>query len=158
MPTSIHKEVEVEAPLREVYDQWTRFEQFPSFMEGVEEVRQLDDAHVHWVADIAGRRHEWDAEITEQQPDEVVAWRSEDGEFNTGVVRFESRDPNCTLVKVDMAWKPEGIIEKVGDWIGAADRRVEGDLERFRELVEQRGAAGGGGFRGTIEGGERVDY
>lgn len=157
MATSIHKEVEVEAPLREVYDQWTRFEQFPSFMEGVEEVRQLDDSHVHFVAKIAGKRHEWDAVITEQQPDEVIAWRSQDGEFNTGVVRFEPRDGNCTLVKVDMAWKPEGVLEHLGDWVGAADRRVEGDLERFRELVEKRGATGSG-WRGTIEGGERVDY
>lgn len=152
---SIHKEIEVEAPVRAVYDQWTRFEQFPTFMEGVQEVRQIDDSHVHWVAKIGGKEHEWDAEITEQQPDEVIAWRSEDGKLNAGVVRFERRGATNTLVKVDMAYDPEGVIEQVGDWLGAADRRVEGDLERFRDLVEERGSQPG--WRGSIEGGQRVD-
>jgi uncharacterized membrane protein len=156
MATSIHKEVEVEAPLRECYDQWTRFESFPRFMEGIEEVRQIDDSHVRFVAKIGGKTHEWDAEITEQQPDEIVSWRSQDGKLNTGVVRFEPRDATHTLVKVDIGWQPEGVLETVGDWVGAADRRVEGDLERFRDLVEKRGSEGAG-WRGRIEGGERVD-
>jgi uncharacterized membrane protein len=153
---SIHKEVEVEAPVSEVYNLWTQFEEFPRFMEGVEAVRQLDDGHLHWVAKIGGKTHEWDAEITEQKPDDVISWRSQDGKLNTGVVRFEAKNAGCTLVKVDMAYEPEGVIENVGDWLGAADRRVEGDLERFRDLVQEQGDVSGG-WRGSIEGGQRVD-
>jgi uncharacterized membrane protein len=152
---TIHEEIQVAAPLREVYDQWTRFEEFPQFMEGVEEVRQLDDGHVHFTARIGGHAREWDAEITEQRPDEVVAWRSLDGAMNTGVVRFEPRPDMKTLVKVDMGYEPEGVLEHLGDWIGAADRRVAGDLERFRDLVEQRGAAEG--WRGAVDDGRRTD-
>lgn len=153
---TIEKQVEVDAPIGEVYEQWTRFEDFPEFMDGMMEVRQLDDAHVHFVASIGGKTHEWDAEIVEQKPNEVVWWRSTDGKMNNGMVRFEPVKDDRTLVKLNMGYEPEGVLEHVGDWIGAAGHRVEGDLERFRDLIEDRGMTGRG-FDGSIEGGERVD-
>jgi uncharacterized membrane protein len=148
--STIEQSIEVEAPLRAVYDQWTQFEEFPRFMDGVEEVRQLDDTHVHWVAAFGGSRHEWDAEITEQKPDERVAWRNTDGKDNAGVVTFHRLDDTHTRVMVQMDFVPEGIKEKLGDAVGAPDRRVQGDLRRFKELIEERGAASGG-WRGEVE-------
>ncbi len=133
---TIEESIEVRRPLRAVYDQWTQFEEFPKFMEGVAEVRQLDDRHLHWVAEFGGQRHEWDAEVTEQKPDERVAWKNTDGKDNAGVVTFHRIDEDKTRVMVQMDFVPEGIVEKLGSLMGAADRRVRGDLERFRELVE----------------------
>ena len=147
--STIEESIEVNAPLRSVYDQWTQFEEFPRFMDGVEEIRQLDDRHLHWVAEIAGSRHEWDAEITEQKPDERVAWRNVDGKENAGVVTFHRIDEGTTKVMVQMDYVPEGIKERIGDALGAADRRVQGDLERFKELVEESGASGG--WRGEVK-------
>jgi uncharacterized membrane protein len=118
-------------------------------MEGVDEIRQLDARHVHWVASIGGTTHEWDAEIVEQHPDERIAWRNVDGKENAGVVTFHRLGDGETRVMVQMDWVPEGIKEKIGDAIGASDRRVRGDLERFKELVEGRGAASGG-WRGDV--------
>jgi uncharacterized membrane protein len=135
---TIEKDIVVDAPVREVYAQWTRYSEFPEFMDGMQEVRQLDDSHLTFVASIGGKEHAWDALITEDKPDELVSWRSTDGKMNTGIVRFEPRPDNCTYVKVNMGYEPEGVLEHVGDWVGMADRRVEGDLERFRDLVEQR--------------------
>jgi uncharacterized membrane protein len=146
---TIEESVEVEAPLRAVYDQWTQFEEFPRFMEGVEEVRQLDNTHVHWVAELGGSRHEWDAEITEQLPDERVAWRNTDGKENAGVVTFHKLDDERSRVMVQMDWVPEGIKEKLGDALGISDRRVMGDLERFKELIESRGRESGA-WRGEV--------
>ena len=136
---TIEQSIEVEVPVRTAYNQWTQFEEFPQFMEGVEEVRQLDDSHLHWVAEFGGTPHEWDAEITEQIPDERVAWRSTGGKDNAGVVTFHRLDDDRTRVMVQMDYEPEGIKEKVGDALGFADRRVKGDLERFKELIEARG-------------------
>jgi uncharacterized membrane protein len=147
---TIEESVEVAAPLRAVYDQWTQFEEFPRFMEGVEEVRQEDDTHLHWVAAFGGSRHEWDAEITEQKPDERVAWRNTDGKANAGVVTFHRLDDERTRVMVQMDFVPEGIKEKIGDALGAPDRRVQNDLQRFRELIEARGDASGG-WRGEVK-------
>src|SRR5215217_2523655 len=130
----IEKSIEVQAPLATVYNQWTQFEEFPHFMEGVKEVRQLGDRHVHWVAEFGGSRHEWDAEITEQKPDERVAWRNTDGKDNAGVVTFHRINDDTTRVMVQMDFVPEGVKEKIGDALGAPDRRVKGDLERFKEL------------------------
>jgi uncharacterized membrane protein len=127
-----------------------QFEEFPRFMDGVEEVRQVDDAHVHWVAEFGGSRHEWDAEITEQKPDERVAWRNTDGKDNAGVVTFHRLDDAHTRVMVQMDFVPEGVKEKLGDALGAPDRRVRGDLERFKELIESRGAESGG-WRGEMK-------
>jgi uncharacterized membrane protein len=147
--STIEESIEVNAPLRSVYNQWTQFEEFPRFMEGVEEIRQIDDTHLHWVAEFGGSRHEWDAEITEQKPDERVAWRNTDGKENAGVVTFHRIDDGITRVMVQMDFVPEGIKERIGDALGAADRRVHGDLERFKELVEANGA--NGGWRGEVK-------
>jgi uncharacterized membrane protein len=148
--STIEQSVEVEAPLSTVYNQWTQFEEFPRFMQAVEEVRQLDDTHLHWVAEFGGSRHEWDAEITEQKPDERVAWRNTGGKDNAGVVTFHRLDDARTRVMVQMDFVPEGIKEKLGDALGAPDRRVQSDLERFKELIESRGAETGG-WRGEVK-------
>jgi uncharacterized membrane protein len=148
--STIEQSVEVEAPLSTVYNQWTQFEEFPQFMDGVEEVRQLDDTRLHWVAEFGGSRHEWDAEITEQKPDERVAWRNTDGKDNAGVVTFHRLDDSRTRVMVQMDFVPEGLKEKLGDALGAADRRVQSDLERFKKLIESRGAQAGG-WRGEVK-------
>jgi uncharacterized membrane protein len=147
--STIEQSIELEVPVHTAYNQWTQFEQFPQFMEGVEEVRQLDDRHVHWVAEFGGSRHEWDAEITEQRPDERVAWRNTDGKDNAGVVTFHKLDDQRSKVMVQMDWVPEGIKEKVGDLLGASERRVKGDLQRFKELIESRGGETGA-WRGEI--------
>ena len=148
--STIEESIEVAAPLSAAYNQWTQFEEFPRFMEGVEEVRQLDDTHLHWVAEFGGSRHEWDAEITEQKPDERVAWRNTDGKDNAGVVTFHRLDDARTRIMVQMDFVPEGIKEKLGDALGVPDRRVQSDLERFKELIEGRGAESGG-WRGEVK-------
>ena len=149
MTTHVERSIEVAVPVRTAYDQWTRFEEFPHFMSGVEEVRQIDDTHVHWVAAFGGSRHEWDAEITEQLPDERVAWRNTDGKENAGVVTFHKLDDERSRVMVQMDFVPEGIKEKVGDKLGASDRRVQGDLKRFKELIESRDSETGA-WRGEV--------
>lgn len=146
--SAIEESIEVQGPLRVVYDRWTQFQEFPAFMKGVSEVRQIDDTHLHWVAEIAGQRHEWDAEVTEQKPDERVAWKNTDGKDNAGVVTFHRIDDNMTKVMVQMDFLPEGIVEKLGDALGAPDRRVKGDLERFKHLVET--SAPTEGWRGEV--------
>jgi uncharacterized membrane protein len=118
-------------------------------------VQQLDDTHLRWVAEIGGRHEEWEAEITEQKPDERVAWRSIDGKTNAGVVTFHRLDDSRTKVMVQIDWEPEGMVEELGAKVGADERRVQGDLERFKDLVEGRGAESGA-WRGEVEQGERV--
>ena len=147
--STIEQSIELNVPVRAAYDQWTQFEEFPKFMEGVEEIRQIDDTHLHWVAEIGGTRHEWDAVITEQLPDERVAWRNTDGKDNAGVVTFHKLSDDQSKLMVQLDFVPEGIKEKVGDLIGAPDRRVKSDLERFKELVESRGDASGS-WRGEV--------
>jgi uncharacterized membrane protein len=137
--SAIEESIRVQAPLQAVYNQWTQFEDFPKFMEGIKQVRQIDDTHLHWVAAFGGQEHEWDAEVTEQKPDERVAWRNTDGKENAGVVTFHRISDAETQVMVQMDFVPEGIIEKLGNAIGAPDRRVKGDLERFRDLVQDAG-------------------
>ena len=149
MPT-IEQSIEVQVPVRTAYDQWTQFEQFPQFMEGIEEVRQLDDKRLLWVAEIAGKRHEWEAKITEQHPDERVAWTSEDGKTNAGVVTFHRIEDARTRIMVQMDWEPEGIVEKVGGALGFDDRCLKGDLERFRDMIESSGEETGA-WRGEVE-------
>jgi uncharacterized membrane protein len=148
--TVVEESIEVKVPVQAAYNQWTQFEEFPQFMEGVEEVRQVDDTHLHWVAEIGGSRHEWDAEITEQKPDERVAWRNTDGKDNAGVVTFHRIDEGTTRVMVQMDFVPEGVREKIGDALGAPDRRVQADLERFKGLIESRGTASGA-WRGEVK-------
>ena len=149
MPT-IEQSIEVQVPVRTAYNQWTQFEQFPQFMEGIEEIRQLDDQRLLWVAEIAGKRHEWEAKITEQHPDERVAWKSEDGKTNAGVVTFHRIGDAKTRIMVQMDWEPEGIAEKVGGALGFDDRRLKGDLERFRDMI-QSSSEETGAWRGEVE-------
>ena len=152
---TIEKSIDVNVPVSVAYGQWTQFEEFPQFMEGVEQVTQLDDSHVHWVAEIAGERREWDAEIVEQQPDRVIAWRSTDGTPNAGRVEFEPIDEG-TRISVRMEHDPEGLKERVGSFFGADESQVEDDLERFRDLVEARGMPTDE-WRGSIDSGTVVD-
>jgi uncharacterized membrane protein len=146
---SVEKSIEVNVPVRTAYDQWTQFEECPRFMEGVHEVQQLDDKRLRWRAEIAGKEEEWDATITEQTPDEIVAWQSTSGAENSGAVSFYAVDPNRTRVTVRIGYDPTGIVETVGDKLGFMARRVEGDLERFKQFIESRGAATGS-WRGEI--------
>jgi uncharacterized membrane protein len=141
--------IDVRVPVRTAYDQWTQFETFPQFMEGVETVQQVTDTHLHWVAKIGGMRREWDAEITEQRPDQRVAWKSVSGARNAGVVTFHRLDEGSTRVQLDMDIDPDGMVENAGDKLGFIERRLEGDLKRFKEYVENRGIATGA-WRGEV--------
>lgn len=147
--STVQKSIDINAPVNSVYNQWTQFEEFPAFMEGGKEVRQLDDAHLHWCAEIAGKDVEWDAEITEQIPDQRIAWRSLDGSQNAGVVSFYKLNDGSTRVMLQMDYGPEGMMENAGDTIGLISHRVENDLERFKDFLESRGSETGG-WRGTI--------
>ncbi len=142
--------VELNLPVRTVYDQWTQFEDFPRFMEGVEKVVQLDDTHLHWVAEIAGVKREWDAEITEQVPDQRIVWRSLGGERNNGVVTFQRQGQNETRVTLAIDYEPDDAIEKAGDRLGIVKKRVGGDLKRFKEFIESRGVETGA-WRGEVQ-------
>jgi uncharacterized membrane protein len=146
----VEKSIEVERPARTVYNQWTQFEEFPRFMEGVEEVRQLDETHLHWIAEIGGQRREWDAEITEQIPDKRIAWTSKQGAQNAGAVTFHYLEPQKTRVMLQLEFDPEGIVETVGDKLGFVSRRVAGDLARFRDFLESR-AGETGAWRGEVD-------
>ena len=130
----IEESIEVQVPVQTAYNQWTQFEEFPTFMEGIEQVRQLDDRHLHWVAEVGGTREEWDAEITEQHPDERVAWTATSGKGNAGVVTFHRIGEAQTKIMVQIDWEPEGVKEKLGATLGMDNRRVQGDLQRFKEL------------------------
>jgi len=140
--------IEVERPISTVYNQWTQFESFPKFMEGVESVTQLDNSRLHWVVDIAGVEREFDAEITQQLPDEQIAWVTTDGPYQAGMVSFEPVSPERTKVTMNLAFEPEGFTEKAGDALGFVSNRMRGDLDRFKKYVEDRGADGA--WRGTI--------
>jgi uncharacterized membrane protein len=152
---TITESVDVQVPLSTAYNQWTQFEEFPRFMEGVESVRQIDDTHLRWVAESGGKRHEWTAEITEQRPDERVAWKATEGHGNSGVVTFHRLSEGETKVTVQMEHETEGIVETLGSALGADSRRVKGDLERFKHMLEARGAETGA-WRGEVEQGERL--
>ncbi len=154
MTTKVEKSIRVDVPVTTAYDQWTQFEEFPRFMGGVSEVRQQDDRHLHWVAEIAGVRREWDATIVEQEPDRKVAWAATGGATNAGAVRFEPAGPTATTVYLELEYEPEGIVEQVGDKLNIVERQVVSDLERFKELIESQGAASGG-WRGSVN--EAVD-
>jgi uncharacterized membrane protein len=148
----IIEEIDVDVPVRVAYDQWTQFEAFPKFMEGVDRVVQLDDKTLEWTASIAGMVKHWRAEIVEQRPDELVAWRSVSGAQNDGMVGFKALGPGRTKVTLQLDVEPEGLVEKAGDALGVVERRVRGDLERFREFIESRGQATGG-WRGSVDDG-----
>jgi len=148
--SSIEQSIEVEVPVRTAYNQWTQFEEFPRFMEGVEAVRQLDSTHLQWTAEIAGVRRQWNAEITEQRPDERVAWRATSGTENAGVVTFHRLGDDRTKVMLQLDVEPEGRVEQAGDKLGFVKRRAAGDLERFKEFIEQRGTETGA-WRGHVD-------
>jgi uncharacterized membrane protein len=147
--SNIEESIDVAVPVRTAYNQWTQFEEFPQFMEGVESIEQTDDTHTRWVAEVAGRKREFDAEITEQTPDQRVAWKSTNGADHAGVVTFHKLDEGKTRVMLQMDFDPDGAVEAVGDALGLAKRRVKGDLERFKELIESRGAESGA-WRGEV--------
>jgi uncharacterized membrane protein len=141
--------IEVDVPVRTAYNQWTQFEEFPQFMHGVESVRQLDDTHLHWKADIMGVHREWDATIVEQRPDDHITWRSTDGTDNAGTVWFRPLAPDRTEVKLALTFDPEGFVESAGETLGFVQRRVENDLEKFKDMIEERGRETGA-WRGQV--------
>jgi uncharacterized membrane protein len=146
----IEKSIEIEVPVTTAYNQWTQFEEFPKFMEGVKEVKQIDDTHLRWKADIGGKEKEWDAEITEQIPDNRIAWRSRDGAMNAGVVSFHRLSDSKSKVMLQMEYDPQGVVENVGDAVGVVSQRVLGDLERFKRYIESRRQETGA-WRGTVK-------
>ena len=148
--SKIMEAVEVRVPVRTAYDQWTQFETFPQFMEGVKSVRQLDDTTLEWVADVAGLEKRWKATITEQAPDERIAWTSVEGAHNAGVVTFHRLDEGTSRVTLQLDVDPDGPIETVGDALGLVKGRVKGDMERFKAFIEKRGSETGA-WRGEID-------
>ena len=145
----VQKSITVDLPVTTVYNQWTQFEDFPEFMEGVESVTQLDDRRLHWVAEIGGVRREWDAEITDQTPDTRIAWQAVDGTPNAGLVSFQPEGPGRSRIDLEIEYEAEDVKEKAGDVLGVVGRRVAGDLERFQAFIESRGVATGA-WRGQI--------
>jgi uncharacterized membrane protein len=148
--SSITKSVEVEVPVQAAYDQWTQFEDFPRFMEGVEEVVQVDDRHLRWNVRVAGAERTFDAEITEQHPDERVAWKATGETMHAGVVTFHRLDDGKTKVTLQMDLEPSDWVERVGDALGIVDARIQGDLDRFKEFIEERHVPTGA-WRGEID-------
>jgi uncharacterized membrane protein len=149
MPT-YEKSIDVTVPVRTAYDQWTQFELFPQFMGGVEQITQSDNTHTHWVTSIGGVRREFDAEITEQRPDERVAWRSTNGPDQAGVVTFHRLDEATTRVHLQLELTPDNIAEKAGAVTGVIGHRIQGDLDKFKEFVEALPTPTGG-WRGNVD-------
>ncbi|MEV6315663.1 SRPBCC family protein [Streptomyces sp. NPDC051776] len=146
----VRESVEVEVPVGTAYNQWTQFEEFPNFMEGVERVTQLDASHNRWTTKIAGVQREFDTEIIDQLPDERIAWRTTSGDVQQrGLVTFQSLDDTHTRVDLVMEVEPEGLTDKAGDLLGMLDRRTKGDMKRFKEFIEHRGTESGA-WRGRI--------
>ena len=148
--SDIIETIDVEVPVRQVYDQWTQFEEFPEFMDGIDAVYQMDDHTLEWHAAIAGVPTSWRAEITEQLPDHRIAWNSTDGATNSGVVTFHRLDEGRTRVTLQLEVEPEGTAESVADALGLVRRRTAGDLERFKSFIQERGSATGS-WRGQID-------
>jgi uncharacterized membrane protein len=149
--STVTESVDVDVPVRTAYNQWTQFEEFPRFMGGVREIRQLDATTTHWKTDIDGVKREFDAKITEQLPDERVAWKSTEGSKQAGVVTFHRLDDTHTRVTVQMDFDPQGLTETAGDKLGFLDREVKTDLKRFKEYIEGRGGVETGGWRGKVD-------
>ncbi len=152
---SIQESIDVQVPVRTAYNQWTQFEEFPRFMEGVKSVKQIDDTRLRWVAEAGGKENEWTAQITEQRPDQMVAWKAVEGHGTSGVVTFQPLGESEARVTVQMDHETDGVMEQLGSALGFDSRRVKGDLERFKDLVEGRGVESGA-WRGEVERGERV--
>ena len=147
--STIEKSIEVNVPVRTAYNQWTQFEEFPRFMEGVKEVTQLDEKRLHWKAEIAGQEKEWNAEIIEQTPDQRIAWTSRSGAPNGGVVTFHRLSDDKSKVMLQLDYDPQGFVENLGDTLGIVSLRVQGDLERFKGFIEKRGRETGA-WRGRV--------
>jgi uncharacterized membrane protein len=150
---TVKESIEVDVPVSTAYNQWTQFEEFPKFMEGVESVKQIDDARLRWVAEVGGKRREWKAEIVDQVPDQKIAWRATDGNGPNGIVEFEPLGQDKTLITVEMAYEAEGLTEQLGSAVGIDSRQVKSDLERFKQLIESRGVESGA-WRGEVRAGE----
>jgi uncharacterized membrane protein len=149
--SAVQESVDVNVPVRTAYNQWTQFESFPQFMTGVSSVQQLDDTHLHWVVKVAGVKREFDAEITEQHPDERIAWKSTDGDVQqAGVVTFHRLNDHQTRVTIQLDWEPGGLAEKVGSAVQADDLQVRADAKRFKSFLEER-AHETGQWRGNVE-------
>jgi uncharacterized membrane protein len=148
-PSTVEESIDVNVPVSTAYNQWTQFEEFPRFMSSVEQVRQIDDTHLHWRAVVGGKTKEWDSEITEQIPDQRIAWRSTDGPSNSGVVTFHRLGANRTRVMLQMDYQPETATERAGDTFGAVKLTAKGNLKRFKDLLEVRGQESGA-WRGTV--------
>jgi uncharacterized membrane protein len=149
--STVTESVDVDVPVRTAYNQWTQFEEYPRFMDGVEKISQLDATHTHWKTEIGGVKREFNAEITEQLPDERVAWKSTDGEKQAGVVTFHRLDDTRTRVTVQMDYEPQGVVEKVGSAVGVVGHQVKGDLRRFKDYIEKRGGTETGAWRGQVD-------
>ena len=145
----IEKSIDLNVSVRTAYNQWTQFEEFPRFMEGVDHVRQMDDKHLHWKASLGGRQEEWDAEIIEQIPDQRIAWRSQSGAKNEGIVLFSPVTEGKSKINLRIEYEPKGMVEKTGDIVGVVSQRVEGDLKRFKAFIESRGHESGA-WRGNV--------
>ena len=150
--SDVIESVDVSVPIRSAYDQWTQFESFPQFMGGVERISQLDDRRTHWVTKVGGVEREFDTQITEQHPDDRVAWTSTDGTTHAGVVTFHRLSDTSCRVTVQLDWQPEGMVEKAGSMLGVEDRQVKADLARFKQFIESRGSETGQ-WRGDVEAG-----
>ncbi|MBC7290290.1 MAG: SRPBCC family protein [Actinotalea sp.] len=149
MTTQVEKSVIVNVPVSVAYNQWTQFEEFPYFMSGVQSVEQLSDDRLHWVAEIAGVKRQWDADILEQVPDQKVAWAATDGATNAGAVRFEDLGGGQTRVHLSLEFEPDGLVDKAGDALGVVERTAKNDLDRFKAFIEDEGYASGA-WRGAI--------
>ncbi|PWF43117.1 SRPBCC family protein [Massilia glaciei] len=147
--SSVEESIEVNVPVSTAYNQWTQFEEYPRFMDSVKEIKQIDDRHLHWRADVAGKEKEWDVEITEQIPDKRIAWRSTSGVANGGVVTFHKISDSTTRVMLQMDYEPENMLEQVGDAFGAVRMEARGNLQRFKEMLESRGRETGA-WRGEV--------
>ena len=151
MTTKVEKNIIVDVPVSTAYNQWTQFEEFPRFMGGVQQVEQLDDVRLHWVAEIAGVKREWNAEILEQRPDEKVAWAATEGATNAGAVYFAPIGLSKCEVRLELEYEPEGVVEKVGDALNIVERRAQADLEKFKSYIESKGSESGS-WRGEVAG------
>ena len=148
--STIEQSVEVDVPVTTAYNQWTQFESFPQFMDGVDEVKQVSDTMTHWKISIGGVKREFDADITEQTPDQRIAWKSVDGTGHAGVVTFHRLDDTHTRIMLQLDTEPHGVVEKVGDAVGLVRANTSGDLERFKKFIEERGSETGA-WRGNVE-------
>ena len=147
--SDVTESVDVNVPVSRAYDQWTQFESFPQFMNGVESVTQTDDRRTHWVTKIRGTRREFDAEITEQHPDERIAWKSVAGDTgHAGVVTFERLGDAQTRVTIQLSWVPESAMEKVGSAVHLDNHQIKADTERFKQVIEDHRGTETGVYHG----------